>query len=43
MQEALLWTLGQVLGEDFTPEVKEAWTICYDELAGEMKRAAGGI
>jgi nitric oxide dioxygenase len=43
VQEALLWTLGQVLGEDFTPEVKEAWTICYDELAGEMKRAAGGI
>ena len=41
--EALLWTLGQVLGEDFTPEVQEAWTICYDELAGQMKRAAGGV
>jgi hemoglobin-like flavoprotein len=39
--EALLWTLEQVLGNDFTPAVRQAWTICYDELAGEMKAAAG--
>ena len=39
--EALLWTLEQALGEDFTPAVREAWTICYDELACEMKAAAG--
>ena len=39
--EALLWTLEQALGEDFTPTVREAWTVCYDELAGEMKAAAG--
>ncbi len=39
--EALLWTLEQALGEDFTPAVREAWTVCYDELAGEMKAAAG--
>ena len=41
MQEALLWTLDQALGEDFTPPVRDAWTLCYDELAGEMKAAAG--
>ena len=41
LREALLWTLEQVLGEDFTPAVGDAWTVCYDELAGEMKAAAG--
>ena len=41
MREALLWTLEQVLGEDFRPSVRDAWTVCYDELAGEMKVAAG--
>jgi len=41
LREALLWTLEQVLGEDLTPAVREAWTVCYDELAGEMKRAVG--
>jgi hemoglobin-like flavoprotein len=41
MREALLWTFEQALGKDFTPAVKEAWTVCYDELAGEMKAAAG--
>ncbi|MDA9465530.1 hypothetical protein XH87_13270 [Bradyrhizobium sp. CCBAU 53415] len=41
MREALLWTLEQALGEDLTPAVREAWTVCYDELAGEMKAAAG--
>ena len=39
--EALLWALEQALGEGFTPAVREAWTVCYDELAGEMKAAAG--
>ena len=27
--EALLWTLGAGLGDDFTDEVKEAWTETY--------------
>jgi len=40
LREALLWTLERVLGEDLTPAVRDAWTICYDELAGEMKAAA---
>ena len=41
LREALLWTLEQALGEDFTPTGREAWAVCYDELAGEMKAAAG--
>ncbi|MEJ2142762.1 MAG: globin family protein [Gammaproteobacteria bacterium] len=38
--EALLWTLGQGLGDDFTDEVKEAWTEAYVVLATTMKDAA---
>jgi hemoglobin-like flavoprotein len=41
LREALLWTLEQVLGDDFTPAVRDAWTVCYDDLANEMKVAAG--
>jgi hemoglobin-like flavoprotein len=38
--EALLWTLEQGLGKDFTPEVKEAWTKCYTTLADTMIEAS---
>ena len=37
---ALIWTLEQELGTDFTAETREAWTICYGILANEMKAAA---
>jgi hemoglobin-like flavoprotein len=37
---ALLWTLEQGLGEDFTPEVKQAWTDVYTLLAQVMQDAA---
>jgi len=37
---ALIWTLEQELGADFTAETREAWTICYGILADEMKSAA---
>ena len=37
---ALLWTLEAGLGDAFTPEVKEAWTITYGVLATTMKAAA---
>lgn len=37
---ALLWTLGQGLGEAFTPEVEVAWTAAYTLLAGVMIDAA---
>ena len=36
---ALLWTLEQGLGPDFTPEVKAAWTETYTALAGVMTAA----
>jgi len=41
LREALLWTLEQALGEEYKPSVRDAWSACYDELAGEMKAAAG--
>jgi hemoglobin-like flavoprotein len=37
---ALLWTLEQGLGDDFTPAMREAWTECYTTLAGVMQQAA---
>jgi hemoglobin-like flavoprotein len=37
---ALLWTLERGLGEAFTPEVQEAWTVTYTILADTMKGAA---
>jgi hemoglobin-like flavoprotein len=37
---ALLWTLEQGLGADFTPDVREAWTAAYTLLAETMKAAA---
>ena len=37
---ALLWALGQGLGDDFTPPVKAAWTEAYTTLASVMKQAA---
>ncbi len=38
--KALLWTLGQGLGDKFTPEVEEAWGETYATLAEVMKRPA---
>jgi len=38
--EALLWTLGQGLGDDFTDELKEAWVAAYVILSTVMKEAA---
>ena len=37
---ALVGTLEQELGCDFTAETREAWTACYRILAHEMKAAA---
>ena len=37
---ALIWTLGQGLGEQFTPAVKDAWAQAYNTLASAMKQAA---
>ncbi len=40
---ALLWTLEQGLGDDFTPEVKDAWAAAYDLLTDAMQDAAAEI
>lgn len=37
---ALIWTLSQGLGEDFTDEVEAAWAETYNTLATTMKAAA---
>jgi len=37
---ALLWTLGQGLGDDFTSEVEDAWVAAYALLATTMQTAA---
>jgi hemoglobin-like flavoprotein len=39
---ALLWTLGQGLGSQFTPAVNDAWTEAYTTLSSVMKQAAYG-
>jgi len=37
---ALLWTLEQVLRDEFTPEVKSAWIKTYGVLSQTMREAA---
>jgi hemoglobin-like flavoprotein len=37
---ALLWAIGQALGDQGTPEVLSAWREAYDLLAAVMRRAA---
>ena len=38
--QALLDTLARGLGDDFTPEVRQAWAETYDLIATTMKDAA---
>ena len=40
--EALIWTLGKGLGEDFSPEVETAWLSAYGLLTSVMIAAAYG-
>ena len=41
--EALLWSLQDALGADFTPEARSAWLTVYLWLAGTMKDAAAEV
>jgi hemoglobin-like flavoprotein len=41
--EALLWTLAQGLGEDFTTPVRKAWEEAYTFLSEIMKAAAAEL
>jgi hemoglobin-like flavoprotein len=38
--QALIWTLHEGLGNDFTPELESAWKRVYGFVAGIMRRAA---
>jgi hemoglobin-like flavoprotein len=40
---ALLWLLEQVLGEAFTPELREAWNEAYLLVSSVMRRGAARI
>ena len=40
---ALLWTLAQGLGEDFTTDTEKAWYKVYSLLSGTMKAAAAEL
>lgn len=40
---ALIWTLGQGLGDAFTPEVKDVWVGAYTTIASVMKEAAATV
>lgn len=37
---ALIWTLEQGMGADFTPEVRGAWVAAYELMADTMMQAA---
>jgi hemoglobin-like flavoprotein len=39
VEQALMWTLGQGLGNDFTDEVEAAWRTAYRVLADTMQQA----
>ncbi len=38
MKSALVWALEKTLGDDCTPEVKDAWSTAYDIVVGAMER-----
>jgi hemoglobin-like flavoprotein len=40
---ALLWSLEESLGVDFTPTTRTAWTEAYKSLAGAMRGAAANL
>jgi hemoglobin-like flavoprotein len=42
VETALLLTLAQALGGEFTPDVRQAWIACYRTLAEVMKTGARG-
>lgn len=40
-RDALMWTIGQILGPDYTSEVREAWLHAYASMANVMGKQSG--
>ena len=40
---ALVWTLEQGLGKDFTPELRDAWVAAYQMIAGVMQQGGRAL
>ncbi|MGE0875513.1 MAG: globin family protein [Burkholderiales bacterium] len=40
---ALIWTLEQGMGRDFTAEVRDAWCAAYELMAGVMQQGARDV
>jgi nitric oxide dioxygenase len=40
VRDALLWTLAEILGDAFTPELRKAWHDLYGLVASAMKRSS---
>ena len=38
--DALIWTLGRILGPDFSPDVRDAWIAAYDMIARVMREGS---
>ena len=36
--DALIFTLAQILGEDFTQEIRSAWRVAFEEVSSSMLR-----
>ena len=41
--QVLLWSFEKVLGSEFTPEVRRAWTEAYGVVASTMRAAAADV
>ena len=41
--DALIWSLEQQFGAEFTPEMKDAWITLYDAVQSEMIRAGSRL
>jgi hemoglobin-like flavoprotein len=40
---ALLWTLQKYLGDEYTPEVEQAWIAVYDQISLIMKESSARV
>ena len=38
--DTLLWTFEEILGDEFTPEVRDAWAAAYNLVANTMRAGA---